>query len=122
MVTIEQERAKAAFAFAETANKSKGAKEYSSHAKKAPMYILNNGLINFLAFAHQKGKEWGILSDNIREWFEKHDPKEILRTQLANNKDPFVKIIAELKNEETLRLVTAETLSLLAWLDRKSVV
>jgi CRISPR-associated protein Cmr5 len=115
MVNIEQKRAAKAFDFAD---RNKNSKEYGSHVKKAPMYILNNGLVNFLAFAHQKGGDWEKLSTNLKEWFKEHDPQHILKDKLTGNTDPFVKTIATLGDDELLRLVTLEALQILAWLRR----
>ncbi|MBL7815766.1 MAG: type III-B CRISPR module-associated protein Cmr5 [Saprospiraceae bacterium] len=114
MVNIEQERAKAAFEFAKDSSKA-----YGSYVKKAPMYILNNGLTNFLAFAYSKRKDanWNKLYNDIKKWFAEKDKQMLIKVKLTGNNEEFVSVIANLSDEE-LRIVTDETLAVLSWLRR----
>ena len=116
-LNIEQERAKAAFTFAEQAKSKNG---YDSYAKKVPMYILNNGLVNTLAFIHSKQKDaaWQQLNKDITSWFKDgdKDPQSLIRDKFVNNKS-LIEVVVCL-NDVELRQVTNETLALFSWLRR----
>ena len=121
-LNIEQERAKAAFLYA--TNKDKKGNNYDGNAKKLPMYILNNGFLNTLAFAYSKS-DWKQLYLDIEDWFKK-EPQNLIKTKLEkqinelpnNEKDKaLMKTILEL-NDSELRQVTNEVLALFSWLRR----
>lgn len=114
-LNIEQERAKAAFDFAEKSSKSSS---YSSYVNKLPMYILTNGLINALAFAHSKN-EWKQLYDDIKSWLQEKDPQALIKDKFTKDKS-LIEVVIGLDTRE-LRLVTSEVLSLLTWLRRFAI-
>jgi CRISPR-associated protein Cmr5 len=120
-LNIEQERAKAAFGYATRTNK-KG--NYDGNAKKLPMYVLNNGLVNTIAFAYSKS-DWEQLYLDIEDWFLK-ESQGLIKIELQKNKDALpekdkkkalINTIISLDSNE-LRQVTTETLALFSWLRR----
>ena len=61
--TLEQQRAKHAW------NKSEGcSKEYMNLAKGLPALIMNSGLMQVMAFLHQKSDVHKTLAGHLREW------------------------------------------------------
>lgn len=115
-INIEQTRAKKAFEYA-IVGKEKG--NYEAHVRKMPMYILNNGLTNALAFAYSKKQKedgWQEMYKQLTQWFRTDEPQQIIRAKLSNGED-LMKVVAEL-DDQTLRLVTAEAIALLIWLRR----
>lgn len=120
-LNIEQKRASAAFNFAEAQSSNKN---YGSYAKKMPMYILNNGLANALAFAYSKS-DWKPLYNDIETWFL-NEPQDFIKVKLNQKKlslldkekdKALIKTILELEDNE-LRQVTNEVLALFSWLRR----
>lgn len=105
---IGQKRAKAAWGFAQDQNSA-----YASYVRKFPMYIKTNGLINAVAFAYSKGKEWEILYKNIEEYFKQQHTQILTFT----DKDSLIQVLIN-ADENTLRMATAETLALFTWLKR----
>jgi CRISPR type III-B/RAMP module-associated protein Cmr5 len=81
-VNIEQKRASTAFEFAKNAATLKN---YSSYAKKMPMYILNNGLLNALAFAYSKN-DWKPLYEDIEKWLNE-EPQGLIKEKLKKQKE-----------------------------------
>ena len=62
-LTLEQLRAKHAW------DKSKDyQKSHINTAKALPALIMNSGLMQVLAFCHDKGEEYKVISDHLREW------------------------------------------------------
>lgn len=114
---INQERAKAAWDYANRPNK-KGS-NYSSNAKKLPMYVINTGILNTMAFAYNKS-DWKQLYEDIQDWFLK-EPQELIKGKLASNASKgdkaFIETLLEL-NDNELRQVKSEVLALFTWLRR----
>jgi len=110
---IEQKRAEAAYEFAIRANKQ--GNNYDSNAKKLPMYILTNGLVNTLAFTYSK-KDWKQLYEDITIWFKDKDPQGLIKSKFVND-NSLIEVVISL-NDLELRQVTNETLALFTWLRR----
>jgi CRISPR type III-B/RAMP module-associated protein Cmr5 len=113
---INQARAKAAWKYAEASN-NKG--NYGSYAKKFPMYVMNTGLLNAVAFAKSKG-EWKQIYDDIQDWFS-IEPQELIKEKLALNAPKGDKALIETLlelNDNELRQVKSEILALFTWLRR----
>lgn len=119
---IQQERAK--YAFQKANEKSK---DYPSYVKIFPMYIKVNGFSNAMAFAYNKAfggnninKDWEKLYFDIGNWL-KTEPQGIIRAELQDftdkNRNLLMYKLVSLETEK-LRMVTAETLSMLNWLRR----
>lgn len=87
--------------------------DYRSKAKAAPAVVMENGLLQTLAFYQEKGgrdKPEGILATHIGEWL----------VQGKFIRDPGAGMVEELMKLPTnhYRQATAETLSLLSWIKR----
>ncbi|WP_416391285.1 type III-B CRISPR module-associated protein Cmr5 [Alloalcanivorax xenomutans] len=61
--TLEQQRAENAWQVSE-----KYHKEHVNIAKGLPALIMNSGLMQVLAFAHEKGKEYEVVATDLRSW------------------------------------------------------
>ena len=112
-LNIEQERAKAAYKYAERPNK-KGGSNYDGNVKKVPMYILTNGFANFVAFAKSK-KEWEQVYLDIEDWL-KIEKQGLISAKIAN--ESLIEVVINKLDDRELRLVTKEVLALFNWLRR----
>ncbi len=66
MATLEQQRARDAW------DKSQGyGKEHVNIAKGLPALIMNSGLMQVLAFCHEKGGANEVVAGNLRRWLNK---------------------------------------------------
>ncbi len=103
--SLEQQRAK--FAWERVQGCSK---DYTNLAKAAPALIMNNGLMQALAFYQSKGKDQHLaLNRHLCEWLYKRDI-----TQQAD----FAGVMTTLHAADaaTFRRATEETLALLKWI------
>jgi len=64
--TLEQQRAENAWKVSE-----KYDKEHVNIAKGLPALIMNSGLMQVLAFAHEKGKKHEVVATDLRVWLTK---------------------------------------------------
>ena len=72
-ITLEQKRAQFAWRYAEEGVASAG-KEYQTLAKAAPALIMNNGLMQTLAFYREKDKDQHRrLGEHLRRWLSVRD-------------------------------------------------
>jgi CRISPR-associated protein Cmr5 len=117
-MTLEQQRSQAAWAFAQEGVALAGG-EYTNLAKAAPALIMNNGLMQTLAFFEDKGKaHHKALANQLRRWVlyrQLPDRGESLKLPA----DPgFTTIMQALLNAESAqyRQATEETLLLLRWI------
>jgi len=123
MVDLDQQRAAFAWRRVEQAKKKidEGKKKYSDYknlAKGAPAMIMNNGLMQTLAFLRSKGEEhkrtgdWDhhdLLRTNILAWL--HD-----QCKVPQNYQPAMEYLHTKASSEQYRLATEETMHLLRWL------
>jgi CRISPR-associated protein Cmr5 len=103
--SLEQQRAK--FAWERVQGCSK---DYTNLAKAAPALIMNNGLMQALAFYQSKGKDQHLdLNRHLCEWLYKRGI-----TQQAD----FAGVMTALHGADamTFRRATEETLALLKWI------
>lgn len=113
-LNIEQERAKAAYRYAERSNK-KGS-NYDGNVKKVPMYILTNGFANFVAFAKSK-KEWEQVYLDIEDWL-KTETQGLVSSKFSSPSKSLIDVVINDLDDKELRLVTKEVLALFNWLRR----
>jgi CRISPR-associated protein Cmr5 len=112
-MTLEQQRSQAAWAFAQEGVALAGG-EYTNLAKAAPALIMNNGLMQTLAFFEDKGKgkaHHKELASQLRRW--------IMIRAGGVDKDPGFQFLMErlLRFESAqYRQATEETLLLLRWI------
>lgn len=104
-VSLEQQRAK--FAWERVQGCSK---DYTNLAKAAPALIMNNGLMQALAFYQSKGKKHHLaLNQHLCEW---------LRQRGIVPQADFASVMGALHGADaaTFRRATEETLALLKWI------
>jgi len=90
--------------------------EYTNLAKAAPALIMNNGLMQTLAFYQDKGKDHHkVLNQHIIHWLWERRPR---RDKDAAPEKAFAAMMAELSNADSqqYRQATQEALALLRWL------
>ncbi|WP_420177187.1 type III-B CRISPR module-associated protein Cmr5 [Kerstersia gyiorum] len=61
--TLEQQRAQHAWDCC-----AQYQKEHVNAAKALPALIMNSGLLQVLAFCHEKGKAQALVADHLRDW------------------------------------------------------
>lgn len=109
-VTLEQLRAKDAW------NQSQGrGKEYTSLAKGLPALIMNSGLLQVMAFLHEKGSKSSqthckVLGEHLRAWLKGRFPQQIPSAD-------FAAFMTALMNAQpaTYQQITAEAYAWLRW-------
>ena len=103
-MTLEQARAKFAW------DKVQGCSEaYAKFAKAAPALIMNNGLMQSLAFFHEKGHH--ELEGHLRTWLA----ARVAELQGANDFPSLMKKLID-ANPASYRQATEEALLLLRWI------
>ncbi len=104
--TLEQKRAAHAWKCAQGCTK-----EYVNRAKALPALIMNSGLMQVLAFCHEKGGTHEQVAIHLRSW---------LREQFGNKitSDAFEGVMLVLQREDTqfYQQVNAEAFAWLRWL------
>lgn len=110
-MTLEQQRAQFAWTVTQEGCALAG-KEYTNLAKAAPALIMNNGLMQTLAFYQDKDKaHHKALAGHLRRW--------IMQRAGGSDKDPgFQTLMGVLLNADTAqyRQATDEALRLLRWI------
>ncbi|MEY4430017.1 MAG: hypothetical protein RLZZ182_2706 [Pseudomonadota bacterium] len=110
-LTLEQKRA------ADAWNKAKGCSDaYSKLAKSLPALIMNSGLMQVLAFLHEKGGKGNqvhckALGDDLREWLCKRFPRELPKRDFAD----FMTALTKIENPRTFQEITTEAFAWLRW-------
>jgi CRISPR-associated protein Cmr5 len=113
MPSLDQERA--AYAWAKV---QKCSKDYENLAKAAPALIMNNGLMQTLAFFRAKGKEHHIrLNEHLCEWLGKRF-RGVAHFPVNDRNPDFESIMPALHHAEPLiyRRATEEALAVLRWI------
>ena len=112
-MSLEQKRAQAAWAMSQEGI-AVAASDYTNLAKAAPALIMNNGLMQTLAFYEDKGKaNHKALAGHLRRWIM----VRVFEGDIA--KDPgFGLLMSRLlqANSPTYRQATEEALLLLRWI------
>jgi len=102
-LTLEQQRAKDAW------DKSEGCTEkYMNLAKGLPALIMNSGLMQVMAFLHEKGGEHKILAADLRDWLNQ-------RTKLPIDFNTCMDDLLEAEPRQ-FQEITAEAMAWLRWL------
>lgn len=110
-MTLEQKRSQAAWVMSQEGIKMAGG-EYVNLAKAAPALIMNNGLMQTLAFYEDKGKaHHKALGGHLRHWI-------MVRAGGADNDPSFAQLMGILPKADssTYRQATEESLLLLRWI------
>jgi len=106
MATLEQQRAQDAW------NKCAGyGKEHVNVAKSLPALIMNSGLMQVLAFCHEKGNANEVVAQHMRTWLSKRFN--------GVDRDPgfelFVETLMKAKPGD-YQAITAEAFAWLRWM------
>lgn len=108
--TLEQQRA------ADAWKNSQGCgEEYVNLAKGLPALIMNSGLMQVMAFLHEKGRKGSQkhceeLGKQLRTWLQGRFPQKIRSAEF----EPFMKTLME-SESVTYQCITAEAYAWLRW-------
>lgn len=120
--SLEQKRAKAAWAKVEQMRTKSYAKEYGQLAKSAPAAIQTNGLGQTLAFLRAKGSKDGRPKDggdNAHWKLQEHISEWVLGYLSQTHTNGLLGwVMAENTSTDEYRRATAETMAFLSWLKR----
>ncbi|MBK8638164.1 MAG: type III-B CRISPR module-associated protein Cmr5 [Chromatiaceae bacterium] len=110
-LTLEQQRAQDAWTQCATYTK-----EHVNVAKGLPALIMNSGLMQVLAFCHEKGqKESGrhneAVASHLRHWLQRRFPQWIQSANFA----PFMEALMKAKPND-YQAITAEAFAWLRWM------
>lgn len=109
-LTLEQQRAADAWSCSQGQNK-----DYANLAKGLPALIMNSGLMQVLAFLHEKGgkdkqKHCEVLRQHLCAWLCKRFPKELPNAEFGSFMQALMKA-----EPRTFQLVTTEAFAWLRW-------
>lgn len=107
-LTLEQLRAQDAWRCAGQYNNDK---EPVNVAKSLPALIMNSGLMQVLAFCHEKGGAYEVIAQQLRAWLNK-------RFKGVNRDPGFEVFVQDLMNASPreYQAITAEAFAWLKWL------
>lgn len=106
-MTLEQKRAQHAWTKASLGIENYG-RDYINDAKGLPALIMNSGLMQVMAFLHQKGGRHDLLAQHLRDWLHTH----------CDTPSGFEEFMQHLMQAEPRRfqMITAEAFAWLKWL------
>ncbi len=107
-MTMEQRRAHDAWEKAKEGIERHG-KDYVNDAKGLPALIMNSGLMQVMAFLHQKGGRHTTLGAHLRRWLHERFP------EVPEDFEPFMERLMKAKPRE-YQEITAEVFAWLRWL------
>ena len=107
-LTLEQQRAQDAWQKAE-AGIARHGKDYVNDAKGLPALIMNSGLMQVMAFLHDKGGRHETLAQHLRDW---------LHRQCGTPQDfnGFMEHLFKLEDARRYQAITTEAFAWLRWL------
>ncbi|MCX7896839.1 MAG: type III-B CRISPR module-associated protein Cmr5 [Rhodocyclaceae bacterium] len=111
MASLEQRRAQDAWD--KSANYTK---EHAKFAKGLPALIMNSGLMQVLAFCHEKGDTYEKVASDLRRWLN-------LRFNRVDRDPGFETFMQTLMqaSPQTYQAITAEAFAWLKWLRQMAV-
>ena len=104
--TLEQQRAQNAWTACE-----RYAKEHVNAAKGLPALIMNSGLMQVLAFCHEKGKAQADVADHLRTWLAGRFPKVFKSADFSS----FMQALMQATPAD-YQAINAEAFAWLKWL------
>ncbi|SFF47579.1 CRISPR-associated protein, Cmr5 family [Fontimonas thermophila] len=111
MATLEQRRAQDAW------NASANYTEkHAKFAKGMPALIMNSGLMQVLAFCHEKGQKeaglhYGRVAEDLQRWLARRFPNALPSSDF----EPFMQALMK-ADPRTYQTITAEAFAWLKWL------
>src|SRR5581483_5423381 len=107
-LTLEQQRAQDAWMRAEQGIQQHG-EDYANAAKGLPALIMNSGLMQVMAFCHEKGGRHETLAQHLRDWLHRQcgTPQEF---------DHFMQELLMKCEPRRFQMITAEAFAWLKWL------
>lgn len=105
--TLEQQRAQNAWNAA-----AKYEREHVIIAKGLPALIMNSGLMQVLAFAHEKDKKHEVVATDLRTWLSKRFPTIIPNSDFG----AFMQALMKIEVAQDYQAINAEALAWLKWL------
>ena len=106
MITLEQQRAQNAWECAARYND-----RHRNFAKGMPALIMNSGLMQVLAFCHEKGGESETIATHLRQWLAQRFPRALQNAGFETTMQALMKA-----NPRTYQMITAEAFAWLKWL------
>ena len=108
MATLEQQRARHAWDQA-GAGIARHGEDYVKDAKGLPALIMNSGLMQVMAFLHEKGGRHETLAQHLRDW---------LHAQCGTPSDfeAFMRHLFGMQDARHFQAITAEAFAWLKWL------
>ncbi len=110
MPTLEQQRAQDAWEKCAAYKK-----EHVNLAKGLPALMMNSGLMQTIAFLHEKKGHHEAVSKHLRQWLKRRYPRQIKSTEF----EPFMEAVLSAKPDE-FRAITTEAFAWLKWLRQMS--
>lgn len=106
MATLEQLRAQDAWKKSEDYQD-----KHRNFAKGMPALIMNSGLMQVLAFCHEKGGEYELVASHLRQWLASRFPRVV-------SNHGFEQTMQTLMNADprAYQMITAEAFAWLKWL------
>lgn len=112
--TLEQQRAQDAWDCAKSVAQKPGDAydKYINAAKALPALIMNSGLMQVLAFCHEKGGANEVVASQLRAWLAERFPSMFDGT----NFEPFMQVLMKIEKPGDYQAITAEAFAWLRWL------
>ena len=107
-LTLEQKRAHHAWDKAGDGLKQHG-KDYMNDAKGLPALIMNSGLMQVMAFLHQKGGRQEILAQHLRDWLHE-------QCKTPRDFEGFMQELYTMEDARRFQDITTEAFAWLKWL------
>lgn len=108
MATLEQMRARHAWDKAGD-GVARHKKDYVNDAKGLPALIMNSGLMQVMAYLHEKGGRHEILAEHLRDWLAH-------QCGLARDFEGCMQQLFEMNDARRFQAITAEAFAWLRWL------
>jgi CRISPR-associated protein Cmr5 len=115
--TLEQKRAQHAWNKAQEGVARYG-KDYVNDAKGLPALIMNSGLMQVMAFLHEKGGRHETLSDHLRDWLQQRGWRRSQRNTPWDTPWDFADFMQTLLTMQArdFQAITTEAFAWLKWL------
>ena len=108
MSTLEQKRAQHAWDKAGQGLANYG-KDYVNDAKGLPALIMNSGLMQVMAYLHDKGGRHETLAQHLRDWLH-------AQCRTPADFEGFMQHLFEMRDARQFQAITAEAFAWLKWL------